>query len=68
VINSYKGNKSFVYSLAVNPINRVIASGKNLYIMIKMEMLGGLDGSVQMFHLSMKDPIMNFDGHSEASN
>lgn len=52
VISSFKGNKSFVYSLAVNPINRSIGSG-------------GFDGSINVYHLSSRDPVMSFSGHSE---
>ena len=49
---SFKGNRSSVYSLAVKPANKVLASG-------------GYDGSVQMFHLLSREPIMSFSAHAE---
>lgn len=49
---SFKASKSFVYSLALNPVSRAIVSG-------------GYDGSIAMFHLSSRDPLMRFSAHSE---
>ena len=49
---SFKGNKSYVYSLAVRHTSKIIASG-------------GYDGSVNVFHLSQKEPILSFSAHAE---
>ncbi len=51
-MQTFKGSKSFVYSLALNPVNRTIISG-------------GYDGSIGVFHLSSREPLMRFSGHSE---
>lgn len=52
VVATFRGNKSFVYSLAANPVNRMILTG-------------GFDGTVTAFHLSSREALMQFSGHSE---
>lgn len=52
VVATLKGPKTFVYSLAVNPIDRTILAG-------------GYDGTVTVYHLSSREPLLTYSGHSE---
>ena len=47
VISSFKSMTSVVYSLAINPVNKMI-------------LCGCVNGSVSLLHLSAKDPLTSF--------
>lgn len=52
MVATLKGPKTFVYSLAVNPVDRTIIAG-------------GYDGSITTYHLSAREPLLTYSGHSE---
>jgi WD40 repeat protein len=53
VITTYKVPHTIGYSLAINPINKMI-------------LCGGMNGSVNLFHLSSKDALASFPAQADA--
>jgi len=51
-ICNFKGSNSFVYCLSIFGCNKMIVAGES-------------NGNICFYHLSSKDPIMCFGGHSE---
>jgi WD40 repeat protein len=53
VVAAFRGGKSFVYCLTINPRNRTIISGS-------------FDGRIHIYHVSMKDAIIKYMAHADA--